>query len=163
MDGVPMVRLTCMCAERNGNFDIYIRSRRKGVRRKRLTDAEGLDDGLDILRRMVNLSIAPRIVRCGHMQIWRMERRWIKTAANNLFDENSNWFAHPSPDNNWAVYIAYYLTRNKVTRSVRTLNFAFRWIPKTKTIKDITPRLLRRTKARSMCLRGVLTAEKLLL
>jgi Tol biopolymer transport system component len=23
------------------------------------------------------------------------------------FDDNSNWFAHPSPDNKWIVFISY--------------------------------------------------------
>ena len=43
--------------------------------------------------------------RSGHMQIWRMLADG--TLPEQLtFDGNSNWFAHPSPDNNFVVYIA---------------------------------------------------------
>jgi len=75
--------------------------------------------------------------RTGHMQIWRM---WADGSQPEqlTFDDNSNWFPHPSPDNQWVVYIAYtsdekqaYLFGKNV--KLRLMNL------KTKEIKDITP------------------------
>ena len=71
------------------------------------------------------------------MQLWRMH-----TDGSNpeqlTFDNYSNWFAHPSPDNKWIVYIAY-ITDEKQSHlfgkqvKLRLMNLA------DKTIKDLTP------------------------
>ena len=71
------------------------------------------------------------------MQIWRMEADGSKP-EQITFDENSNWFAHPSPDNNWVVYIAY--TSDEKQSHLFGKNVKLRLLdPKTKIIKDITP------------------------
>ena len=91
------------CAERNGNYDIYTIDVKGGTER-RLTDNEGLDDGPDYAAD--GRYIYFNSYRTGHMQIWRMFANGSKP-EQLTFDTNSNWFAHPSPDNKFVVYIAY--------------------------------------------------------
>jgi Tol biopolymer transport system component len=40
------------------------------------------------------------------MQIWRMQSDGTNQ-EQLTFDDNSNWFAHPSPDNKWIAFISY--------------------------------------------------------
>ena len=70
------------------------------------------------------------------MQIWRM-----KTDGTNqeqlTFDDNSNWFAHPSPDNKWIVYISY--TSDEKQNHLFGKNVKLRLMNTvTKEIKDLT-------------------------
>ena len=130
----PDGKTLAYCAERNGNFDIYTIPTQGGTE-KRLTDAEGLDDGPDYSPD--GKFIYYNSYRTGHMQIWRMEADGSRP-EQITFDENSNWFAHPSPDNNWVVYIAY--TSDEKQSHLFGKNVKLRLLdPKTKTIKDITP------------------------
>jgi Tol biopolymer transport system component len=82
--------------------------------------------------------------RTGHMQIWRMLSDGSKPEQLTS-DENSNWFAHPSPDNKWIVYIAYTSDEKTSTPFIgkqvklRLMNIA------TREIKDLTPVFYRRT------------------
>ena len=71
------------------------------------------------------------------MQLWRMDPNG-KNQEQLTFDQNSNWFPHPSPDGKWIVYIAYtsdqkqnHLFGKQV--KLRLMNL------KTRDIKDITP------------------------
>ena len=71
------------------------------------------------------------------MQIWRMH-----TDGSNpeqlTFDENSNWFAHPSPDNKWIVYISY--TSDEKEKHLFGKQVVLRLMNlETKVIKEITP------------------------
>ncbi len=121
------------CAERNGNFDIYTISV-EGGEEKRITTAEGLDDGPDYS--FDGKYIYFNSYRTGHMQIWRM-----KTDGTNqeqlTFDDNSNWFAHPSPDNKWIVYISY--TSDEKQNHLFGKNVKLRLMNTvTKEIKDLT-------------------------
>ena len=91
------------CGERNGNFDIYAISVNGGEER-RLTTAEGLDDGPEYSPD--GQYIYFNSVRSGLMQIWRMkpdgsEQTQITSDAYN------NWFAHPSPDGRWLVILTF--------------------------------------------------------
>jgi Tol biopolymer transport system component len=52
--------------------------------------------------------------RTGHMQIWRMQSDGTNQ-EQLTFDDNSNWFAHPSPDNKWIVFISYLSDESKIT------------------------------------------------
>ncbi|MBO0330287.1 TolB family protein [[Muricauda] lutisoli] len=122
------------CAERNGNYDVYTISV-DGGKEKRLTTAEGLDDGPEYSPD--GKYIYYNSYKSGHMQIWRMRTNG-KKQEQLTFDENSNWFPHPSPDGKWIVYIAYtsdqkqnHLFGKQV--KLRLMNL------KTKEIKDITP------------------------
>ena len=91
------------CAERNNQYDIYTISVEGGIE-KRLTSAEGLDDGPEF--DPTGKYIYFNSYRTGHMQIWRMLADGSQP-EQLTFDANSNWFAHPSPDNKWIVYISY--------------------------------------------------------
>ena len=122
------------CAERNGNYDIYTISV-EGGEEKRLTNAEGLDDGPEYSPD--GKYIYYNSYKSGHMQLWRMEPNG-KNQEQLTFDQNSNWFPHPSPDGKWIVYIAYtsdqkqnHLFGKQV--KLRLMNL------KTRDIKDITP------------------------
>jgi Tol biopolymer transport system component len=99
----PNGKTLAYCAERNGNYDIYTIGVEGGAE-TRLTNTEGLDDGPDYSAD--GKYIYFNSYRTGHMQIWRMDPNG--THPEQLtFDDYSNWFAHPSPDNKWIVYIAY--------------------------------------------------------
>jgi Tol biopolymer transport system component len=45
-------------------------------------------------------------VRTGLMQIWRMKADG-SDQEQITFDDYNNWFAHPSPDGQWIVFISY--------------------------------------------------------
>ena len=122
------------CAERNGNYDIYTIPV-EGGEEKRLTNAEGLDDGPEYSPD--GKYIYYNSYKSGHMQLWRMDPNG-KNQEQLTFDQNSNWFPHPSPDGKWIVYIAYtsdqkqnHLFGKQV--KLRLMNL------KTRDIKDITP------------------------
>jgi hypothetical protein len=91
------------CAARNGNFDVYAIPV-SGGKEKRLTTAEGLDDGPEYSADGAYIYF--NSVRSGTMQIWRMkpdgsDQEQITT------DEYNDWFAHPSPDGRWIVYVSF--------------------------------------------------------
>jgi len=93
------------CAERNGNFDVYVIPT-KGGRERRLTEAEGLDDGPEYSPD--GKYIWFNSVRTGLMQAWRMKADGSEQ-TQMTFDENFNaWFPHVSPDGKQVVYIAYH-------------------------------------------------------
>jgi Tol biopolymer transport system component len=93
------------CAERNGNFDVYVIPTQGGVER-RLTDAEGLDDGPEYSPD--GKHIWYNSVRTGLMQVWRMNADGSEQ-TQMTFDENFNsWFPHVSPDGKQVVFIAYH-------------------------------------------------------
>jgi Tol biopolymer transport system component len=91
------------CAERSGQFDIYIIPA-AGGEESQLTDLPGLDDGPEY-------SPCGRYIwfcstRSGLMQVWRMERDG-SDPVQMTFDESNNWFPHISPDGKWVSYITY--------------------------------------------------------
>ncbi|RYY56934.1 MAG: transporter [Chitinophagaceae bacterium] len=122
------------CAERNGNYDIYTIPAAGGIER-RLTDAEGLDDGPDY-------SADGRFIyfnsyRTGHMQVWRMGADG-SNPEQLTSDDYSNWFPHPSPDNKWIVYISY--TSDEKQDHLFGKNVRLRLMDtRTKAIRDLTP------------------------
>lgn len=91
------------CAERNGDYDVY-QIPAKGGQEKQLTKTPGLDDGPEYSSD--GKYIYFNSTRTGMMQIWRM-----KPDGSNqeqvTFDNYQNWFAHPSPDGKWLIYISY--------------------------------------------------------
>ena len=91
------------CAERAGQYDIYIISV-KGGKETQLTDLPGLDDGPEYAPD--GRSIWFNSTRTGLMQIWRMQVDGSN--PTQMVNEDANcWFPHVSPDGNWVVYIAY--------------------------------------------------------
>ena len=91
------------CAERNGEYDIYSISV-KGGEEKKLTSAPGLDDGPDYTAD--GKYIYFNSVRTGAMKIWRMKTDGSEQ-EQVTFDEYNDWFAHPSPDGKWLVFVSY--------------------------------------------------------
>jgi Tol biopolymer transport system component len=92
------------CADRNGNFDIYV-TPTLGGKERRLTTAEDLDDGPEYSPD--GKYIWFNSVRTGLMQVWRMKADGSEQ-TQMTFDENRNsWFPHVSPDGKQVVYITY--------------------------------------------------------
>ena len=99
----PDGKTLAYCAERNGNYDVYTIPV-TGGREKRLTSAEGLDDGPEYSP--YGQYIYFNSVRTGTMQIWRMKPDGSDQEQVTT-DRYNDWFAHPSPDGKWIVYISY--------------------------------------------------------
>ncbi|HMZ20700.1 MAG TPA: transporter, partial [Blastocatellia bacterium] len=103
----PDGKTLAYCAERNGNFDIYtipFEANSEGNAEKRLTTAEGLDDGPDYSPD--GQYIYFNSVRTGLMQIWRMKPDGSEQTQITK-DGYNNWFAHPSPDGKWLAFISF--------------------------------------------------------
>ena len=100
----PDLKMLAYCAERNGNFDVYVIPA-EGGEEIRLTDAEGLDDGPEYSP--CGEYIWFNSVRSGLMQAW-----WMKADGSEqtqmTFDQTRNtWFPHISPDGEQVVLITY--------------------------------------------------------
>ena len=91
------------CAQRNGNYDVYAMSS-NGGEEKRLTTADGLDDGPEYSPD--GKYIYFNSFRTGKMQIWRMLADG-SSPEQMTFDDASNWFAHINPSNQKATIISY--------------------------------------------------------
>jgi TolB protein len=92
------------CAERNNNYDIYTIPV-EGGRETRLTEAEGLDDGPDYSPD--GRTIYFNSERTGAMRIWRMNSDGTNQTQITRDEEYGDWFAHPSPDGKWIVFLSY--------------------------------------------------------
>jgi TolB protein len=91
------------CAEREFNFDVYIMHAKSGKER-RLTGAPGLDDGPDYSPDGKYIYFNSE--RTGLMQIWRMKPDGSDQEQVTK-DNYNNWFAHPSPNGRWIVFLTY--------------------------------------------------------
>ena len=92
------------CAERKGNYDVYIIPA-TGGEEIRLTHAEGLDDGPEYSP--CGKYIWFNSVRSGLMQIWRMKADG-SDQTQITFDETRNaWFPHVSPNGELVVFLTY--------------------------------------------------------
>ncbi|MDR3251574.1 MAG: transporter [Tannerella sp.] len=101
----PDSKFLTYCAERNGNFDVYIIPS-EGGEEIRLTTSEGLDDGPEYSPDGRHIWF--NSVRSGLMQVWRMNVDGSEQ-TQMTFDENSNaWFPHVSPDGQQVAYIIYH-------------------------------------------------------
>jgi len=100
----PDGKTLAYCAERNSNYDIY-EIPVEGGQEKRLTDAEGLDDGPDYSPdgRYIYLNSE----RTGTMKIWRMNSVGTNQIQVTNDDEYADWFPHPSPDGEQIVFLSY--------------------------------------------------------
>ncbi len=95
------------CADRNGNFDVYaipFDGPSEGNAEKRLTTADGLDDGPEYSPD--GQYIYFNSVRTGLMQIWRMKPDGSEQTQITK-DGYNNWFAHPSPDGKWLAFLTF--------------------------------------------------------
>lgn len=99
----PDGKTLAYCAERNGDYDVYVISAHGGEE-VRLTDAAGLDDGPEYAPD--GKTIYFNSVRSGLMECWKMDADG--TNQTRLTDNGrNNWFPHISPDGKNVVYISY--------------------------------------------------------
>ena len=99
----PDGKTLAYCAERNGEFDVYSIPAAGGEER-RLTTAPGLDDGPDYSSDGQYIYFNSE--RTGRMQIWRMKPDG-SDQQQVTSDDYNNWFAHPSPDGKWIVFLSF--------------------------------------------------------
>jgi hypothetical protein len=99
----PDGKTLAYCAERDGDYNIYTVPV-EGGEEKRLTTAKGLDDGPDYSHDGQYIYFNSE--RTGLMQIWRMKTDGSEQTQITS-DEYNNWFAHPSPDGKWIVFLSY--------------------------------------------------------
>lgn len=100
----PDGKTLAYCAERNGEFDVYSIPV-EGDKENRLTNSTGLDDGPDYSPD--GKFIYFNSIRTGQMKIWRMKFDGSEQTQFTPNDEYGDWFAHPSPDGKWIVFISY--------------------------------------------------------
>jgi TolB protein len=99
----PDGKTLAFVGERNGNFDIYTIPFGGGAE-KRLTTAQGLDDGPEYSPDGQYIYFNSE--RTGHMQIWRMHADG-SAQEQVTFDDFNDWFPHFSPDGKWMVFLSY--------------------------------------------------------
>ena len=92
------------CARRNNEYDVYAIST-SGGEEVRLTTAPGLDDGPEYSPD--GQTIFFNSVRTGQMKIWRMDPDGSNQMQVSPDDDYGDWFAHPSPDGRWIVFLSY--------------------------------------------------------
>jgi TolB protein len=92
------------CAQRNSEFDIYTIAE-AGGEEKRLTTAQGLDDGPDYTPD--GKFIYFNSERTGAMTIWRMKSDGSSQEQITPGAEFVDWFPHPSPDGQWLIFLSY--------------------------------------------------------
>lgn len=100
----PDGRTLAYCAARDGVFGIFTIPA-AGGEEKRLTTAAGLDDGPDYSPD--GKYIYFNSDRNGPMKIWRMRADGSEQTQITHNEEHADWFAHPSPDGKWIVFISY--------------------------------------------------------
>jgi len=91
------------CAQRNGKYDIYSIPV-TGGQEKRLTEAEGLDDGPEYSPDGKYIYFNSN--RTGSMQIWRMKPDGSEQEQLTN-DEFNNWFPHISPDGKRISFLSF--------------------------------------------------------
>ena len=92
------------CAARGGNYDVYTIGVEGGTE-KRLTTAEGLDDGPDYAPD--GQTIYFNSERAGLMKIWRMRADGSEQKQVTIDPNSADWFPHPSPDGKLLVFLSY--------------------------------------------------------
>ncbi len=100
----PDKKYLTYCADRNGNFDVYVIPYGQGSE-IRLTDTQGLDDGPEYSPD--GKYIWFNSVRTGLMQIWRMKKDGSHQ-TQITHDEANCWFPHVSPDGKKVVYLTFH-------------------------------------------------------
>ena len=100
----PNENTLAYCAERSGEFDVYTIPAEGGPE-KRLTNTPGLDDGPEYSPD--GKYIYFNSVRTGQMKIWRMKVDGSEQTQVTPSDDFGDWFAHPSPDGKWIVFLSY--------------------------------------------------------
>ena len=100
----PDGRMLAYCAERNKEYDIYTIPA-EGGEETRLTTAPGLDDGSEYSPD--GKTIFFNSERTGLMKIWKMNADGSDQQQVTTDKDYADWFAHPSPDGKWLVFVSY--------------------------------------------------------
>jgi Tol biopolymer transport system component len=100
----PDKKMLAYCADRNGNYDVYLIPA-EGGEEIRLTTAEGLDDGPEYSP--CGNYIWFNSVRSGLMQVWRMKADGSEQTQITFDETRNSWFPHISPDGEQVVFITY--------------------------------------------------------
>jgi Tol biopolymer transport system component len=100
----PDNKFLSYCAERNGNYDVYVVPF-EGGSEVRLTTDEGLDDGPEYSPDGKHLWF--NSVRSGLMQIWRMNADGSEQTQMTFDETRNSWFPHISPDGKQVLFITY--------------------------------------------------------
>jgi hypothetical protein len=101
----PDGKTLAYCAKRNGNFDVYTIPT-AGGEEKRLTDAEGLDDGPEYTADGSKIYFQSE--RTGGVpKIWRMNPDGSGQEQVTSDENYADWFPHPSPDGKWIAFLSY--------------------------------------------------------
>ncbi len=100
----PDGNVLAYCASRKGEYDIYTVPA-QGGEESRLTTATGLDDGPEYSPdgRFIYFNSE----RSGLMRIWRMRPDGSAQEMFSRGPDSADWFAHPSPNGKWIVYLSY--------------------------------------------------------
>lgn len=101
----PDNKYLAYCADRKGNYDIYIIPA-EGGEEIRLTTSEGLDDGPEYSPD--GKYIWFNSVRSGLMQVWRMKADGSEQTQMTFDETRNSWFPHVSPDGKQVIFITYY-------------------------------------------------------
>jgi len=100
----PDGKTLAYCAQRNNEYDIYTIAV-DGGEEIRLTNAPGLDDGPEYSPDGKYIYFNSE--RTGLMKIWRMNADGSDQQQITLDKDYADWFAHPSPDGKWIVFVSY--------------------------------------------------------
>ncbi len=100
----PDGKTLAYCAERDDEYDVYTIGVQGGPE-TRLTTAPGLDDGPEYSPD--GQYIYFNSVRTGTMKIWRMRPDGSRQEQVTSGGDYADWFAHPSPDGKWLVFLSY--------------------------------------------------------
>ncbi|MDR1203477.1 MAG: transporter [Tannerellaceae bacterium] len=100
----PDNKYLAYCADRKGNYDIYIIPF-EGGEEIRLTTAEDLDDGPEYSPDGKHIWF--NSVRSGLMQVWRMNADGSAQTQMTFDKTRNSWFPHVSPDGKQVVFITY--------------------------------------------------------
>ncbi|MDR3219105.1 MAG: transporter [Dysgonamonadaceae bacterium] len=100
----PDNKFLAYCADRNGNYDIYVVPF-EGGREIRLTTTEDLDDGPEYSPD--GKYIWFNSVRSGLMQVWRMKADGSEQTQMTFDETRNSWFPHVSPDGKQVLFITY--------------------------------------------------------
>ncbi len=100
----PDGKVLAYCASRKDEYDIYTVPA-EGGQETRLTTAPGLDDGPEYSPDGAFIYFNSE--RSGLMRIWRMRSDGSAQEMFSRGPDSADWFAHPSPDGKWIVYLSY--------------------------------------------------------
>ena len=122
----PDNKFLAYCAERNGNYDVYIIPF-EGGKEIRLTTSEDLDDGPEYSPDGRHIWF--NSVRTGLMQIWRMRSDGSEQTQMTFDETRNSWFPHVSPDGKLVVFITYNKGDLKPNEHLANKNVELRIMP----------------------------------